>query len=158
MNNFLIKTPYFIIQKLIFELVKPEDWKRFVWNLFRYKKSTKKKSSIKKQPPGRFCKLFLRNSKAWNFIKKATPTQVFSGKFCEISKNTFFTEHLRNLSHSFISQRSFMYLLNPFFVRKMDKNHNFAIFWFCQCILYSLLWMYFIDQNINTWNDISSMR
>ena len=30
MNNFLIKTPYFIIQKLIFELVKPEDWKRFV--------------------------------------------------------------------------------------------------------------------------------
>ena len=30
-----------------------------------------------------------------NFIKKETPTQVFSCEFCEISKNTFFTEHLR---------------------------------------------------------------
>ena len=29
-----------------------------------------------------------------NFIKKETPTQVFSCEFCEISKNTFFTEHL----------------------------------------------------------------
>ena len=26
---------------------------------------------------------------------KETLAQVFSGEFCEISKNTFFTEHLR---------------------------------------------------------------
>ena len=32
---------------------------------------------------------------ACNFIKKETLTQVFSCKFCEISKNPFFTEHLR---------------------------------------------------------------
>ena len=32
---------------------------------------------------------------ACNFIKKETLTQVFSCEFCEISKNTFFTEHLR---------------------------------------------------------------
>ena len=31
---------------------------------------------------------------AWNFIKKETPTQNFSCEFCEIFKNTFFTEHL----------------------------------------------------------------
>ena len=31
---------------------------------------------------------------ACNFIKKETSTQVFSWKFCEIFKNTFFTEHL----------------------------------------------------------------
>ena len=31
---------------------------------------------------------------ACNFIKKDTLAQVFSFKFCEISKNTFFTEHL----------------------------------------------------------------
>ena len=43
-------------------------------------------------------------SEGCNYIKEETPTQVFSGKFYEISKNTFFTEHLRNLSHSFISQ------------------------------------------------------
>ena len=34
-------------------------------------------------------------SAACNFIKKETLTQVFSCEFCEISKNTFFTEHLR---------------------------------------------------------------
>ena len=33
-------------------------------------------------------------SQACNFIKKETPVQVFSCEFCEISKNTFFTEHL----------------------------------------------------------------
>ena len=29
-----------------------------------------------------------------NFNKKETLAQVFSCEFCEISKNTFFTEHL----------------------------------------------------------------
>ena len=32
---------------------------------------------------------------ACNFIKKETLTHVFSCEFCEISKNTFSTEHLR---------------------------------------------------------------
>ena len=31
---------------------------------------------------------------ACNFIKKETLAQVFSCEFCEISKNTIFTEHL----------------------------------------------------------------
>ena len=31
---------------------------------------------------------------AYNFIKKETLAQVFSCEFCEISKSTFFTEHL----------------------------------------------------------------
>ena len=31
---------------------------------------------------------------ACNFIKKETLAQVFSSEFCEISKNTFSTEHL----------------------------------------------------------------
>ena len=34
---------------------------------------------------------------ACNFIKKETLAQVFSYEFCEISKNTFFTEHFRRL-------------------------------------------------------------
>ena len=33
-------------------------------------------------------------SKACNVIKKETLAQVFSCEFCEISKNTFFAEHL----------------------------------------------------------------
>ena len=35
--------------------------------------------------------LFL--NKECNFINKETLAQVFSCKFCDISKNTFFTEH-----------------------------------------------------------------
>ena len=35
----------------------------------------------------------IKLQKVCNFIKKETLTQVFSCKFCEISKNTFFTEH-----------------------------------------------------------------
>ena len=31
---------------------------------------------------------------ASNFIKKETLAQMFSCEFCEISKNTFFTEHV----------------------------------------------------------------
>ena len=37
----------------------------------------------------------LQNSQVCNFIKKETTAQVFSCEFCEISKNAFFTEHLR---------------------------------------------------------------
>ena len=32
---------------------------------------------------------------ACNIIKKEALAQLFSGEFCEISKNTFFTEHLQ---------------------------------------------------------------
>ena len=37
----------------------------------------------------------LQTSSVCNFIKKETLEQLFSCKFCEISKNTFFIEHLR---------------------------------------------------------------
>ena len=36
----------------------------------------------------------INRPEAWNFIKKETPTQVFSCEFCDIFKNNFFTEHL----------------------------------------------------------------
>ena len=39
--------------------------------------------------------VFESKPQACNFIKKEAPTQVFSFEFCEIFKNTFFTEHLR---------------------------------------------------------------
>ena len=56
--------------------------------------------NIQKQPPEMlYVKGVLRNfhktcRKHYYFIKKETLTQVFSCKFCEISKNTFFTGHL----------------------------------------------------------------
>ena len=46
----------------------------------------------------RFARLLLSEgatrAEACNFIKKETLGQVFSREFCEIPKNTFFTEHL----------------------------------------------------------------
>ena len=44
--------------------------------------STIKKKGIQKKP------------EVCSFIKKETLAQVFSYEFCEISKNTSFTEHL----------------------------------------------------------------
>ena len=38
---------------------------------------------------------FLIKFQACNFIKKESLAQVFSCEFCEISKDNFFTEHLR---------------------------------------------------------------
>ena len=38
---------------------------------------------------------FQENICACNFIKKESLAQVFSFEFCEISKKTFFIEHLR---------------------------------------------------------------
>ena len=40
---------------------------------------------------------FLQVFGACNFIKKETLAQMFSCKFCEISKNTFFEQHLWRL-------------------------------------------------------------
>ena len=37
----------------------------------------------------------MESLKACNFIKKKTPTQLFSCAYCEIFKTTFFIEHLR---------------------------------------------------------------
>ena len=71
---------------------------------------------LKKQPPELFCKkgvlrnfvkftgkhlrqrLFLIKKSLWH---RCFPAQVFSCEFCEISKNTFFIEHLRTTASEF---------------------------------------------------------
>ena len=69
-----------------------------------------RKSDLRSSRPEVFCeKLYFEISqssqestctrvsflKKFNFIKKATLARVFSREFCEISKNTFSTEHLQ---------------------------------------------------------------
>ena len=39
-----------------------------------------------------------------NFIKKETLAQLFSCEFCQISKSTFFTEHLKATASDMISR------------------------------------------------------
>ena len=41
-----------------------------------------------------------QNLQACNFIQKVILAQVFSCEFCEISKNTFFTEHPLTIASS----------------------------------------------------------
>ena len=47
--------------------------------------------------------VFLEISQAYNFIKKETLVQVFSCEFCEISKNTAFTEQVRMTASVFLN-------------------------------------------------------
>ena len=52
-------------------------------------------SQVQTRPQEVFCKeRCSKVPKAYNFIKKETLAQVFSSEFCEISKDTFFTEHV----------------------------------------------------------------
>ena len=71
-------------------------------------RSSHRRCSIKKGFLRNFSKFIgkhLCGPEPCNFIKKETLAQVFSCEFCEISKNTFFTEHLRaTTSFSFITQ------------------------------------------------------
>ena len=41
------------------------------------------------------------HAQGWNFIKKEVLKQVFSCELCEISKSTFFTEHLQAIASRF---------------------------------------------------------
>ena len=147
----------------MFELVKPEVWKRFVWIFFRYKKSNQ--SQKQKQPPEGFYKkgALKKFHKAHlktpvleslsnrvpglmpaTLLKKRLQHRCFQVNFVKFLRKPF----LPNTSVICLTvpfhKKSFIYLFKPAFIRKMDKTHNFAIFSFCQYILYSLLWMYFI--------------
>ena len=56
MNKILIKTSYFVVQKLIFKQVKAESWKKICLKHFSLQKSTKNKPFVQKQPPETFFK------------------------------------------------------------------------------------------------------
>ena len=131
--------------------------------LLSLQKIDKNKSFIKKQPLQRFCKkgvlkkfhkihlktpvsesLFNRLSglRPASLLKKRLQHRCFQVNFAKFLR-TPFLHNTSVISLSFISQRSFIYLFKPSFVRKMDKTHNFAIFYlinpfyalYCECIL-----------------------
>ena len=102
-------------------------------------------------------------SEACNFVKKESPTQVFSCEFCKIFKNTFFVEHLRwMLLITFIWLECVRHLWNSghfiennpsfqFFLSKMcliNYSHNpmqvrvglCMRLWVCRCIIFHKFW------------------
>ena len=159
--------------------------KKICLKLFSLQKIDKNKSFIKKQPSeGFFKRVFLKNSTkltwrrlCWSLFlnkvsdlwpttfKKEIPTQVFSGEFCEFLRSSFLQSTSRRLllfviclTVSFCKEVLYNICSNLLLLEKSTKTHNFAIFSFCKYILYSVLWKYFKDQNINTRNHISLMR
>ena len=70
-----------------------EFWKVFKNRLF--KEHPRTTASRTRDDPGMNGMLFSSLASACNFNKKETLGQVFFCEFYEISKNIFFTEHLR---------------------------------------------------------------
>ena len=120
--------------------------------LFSLQKANKIKSFIKKQPPQGFCKKgvlkkFYENHLKTPVLEKETATQVFFRKFCEISKNTF----LQNTSGICLTvsfHKEVLYICSILLLsKKKDKTHNFAIFSFCQYILYSIVIVFYRSKH-----------
>ena len=77
-----------------------------------------------------FLKVFFRKvfnySFLINLIKKETPAQVFSCEFCEILRNTFFTEHFRTIDFVrtiYPSPLTYAIQTHNHLVRKRTLNH-----------------------------------
>ena len=66
--------------------------KREYGNVGETDRSSHRRCSVKKVVLRNFTKF---TGKVCNFLKKESLAQVFSCEFCEISKNTFYTEHLQ---------------------------------------------------------------
>ena len=66
----------------------------FVATRLLYYRSNHQRCSMKKDVLRNFAKFTGKHLCQSLFFKKETLAQVFSCEFCEISKNTFFTEHL----------------------------------------------------------------
>ena len=68
-------------------------------------------------------------TKACNFIKKGTLPQVFSCEFCEISKNTFFTEHLRATASVDTYKATYWLLISRTATEKLNKKNMYRKIW-----------------------------
>ena len=68
---------------------------------------------------------------ACNFIKNETLAQVFSCEFCEISKNTFFIEHLWWLLLHFFNCNFIHQILLPTYLPNLYIKKNSNLFTTC---------------------------
>ena len=65
----------------------------FLWLIIRITLKLRFFSALSRSSH-RICSV-TKDAPAYSFIKKETLTHVFSCEFCEISKSTFFTEHIQ---------------------------------------------------------------
>ena len=94
--------------------------------------------------------LFFNKGLACNFIKKETLAQVFSFEFCEISKNTFSTEHLRTTASlrntMFIFTKSIQIRLITLF----ENKHCFCCFHYRIVAIFNVNFRYCLDTDIES--------
>ena len=111
----MIKTKKFVDCKIFKVCVHTARFLEYIWPFFNIMYEGVNKVFLK------FCKIHRKTpapatlglpatqAEACNFIKKETMAQVLSCEFCEISKNTFSTEHLRATGFvSFMFYKNFM--------------------------------------------------
>ena len=60
-----------------------------------------------------------------NFIKKETPTQVFSCEYCEIFKNTYFEERLRTAGSVIVLTKVFFLLGYSYLILRTRPHRVF---------------------------------
>ena len=128
---------------------------------FSLQKANKIKSFIKKQPPQGFCKKgvlkkFYENHLKTPVLEKETATQVFFGKFCEISKD-FFLQNTSGICLTVSFHKEVLYICSNLLLSKKRTKLTILLSFHFANTFYILLWLYFIRQNINTWNHISSL-
>ena len=70
---------------------------------------------------------------AWSFIKKETLANVFSCEFCEISKNTFFTEQLRATASVWSNTLKGYNLLTLYPYSSANSYSKWAFLLSCKC-------------------------
>ena len=146
--------------------------------LFSLQKIDKNKSFIKKQPPvgfskkgvfKKFHKIHLKTPmlksyfnrvsglRAVTLLKKRFQHRCFQVNFMKFLRTPF----LQNTSVICLTvsfHKEVLYICsNLLLLEKWTKLTTLLSFHFDNTFLYPLLWMYFIDQNINTWNHIWSI-
>ena len=154
-------------------------------NFFLYKRSTKmnflyrsshQRCSLKKVFIKNFTK-FTGKHLCWSlFLNKVSGLRTATLLKMRLQQRCFPVNFVKFLRTSFLqntSQRLFLFVIhltvsfceevlyiysNLLLLEILTKTYNFVTFPFCKYILYSMLWMDFIDQNINTRNHVSLMR
>ena len=105
-------------------------------------RSSHQKCPLRKGVPRNFTKFtgkHLCQSQACNFVKKETLAQVFSCEFCEISRNTFFTEHLwATASQNWIYRQQ-----NHFTTANLWSKPNIDTLAECPWVLFCCLYCWF---------------
>ena len=100
--------------------------------------------------------------KVCNFIKKGTPAQVISCKFCEIFKNTYFEEHLKvdKFTNFYKNRECLLCSISIFYDESYWRKWKMMTIWFLSRLTKSVAsWQYIFSLLScldSPWTDIAN--